>query len=259
MSVIDTIVWLKNASQQEEIFKKLCPYFHKLTEKEVANYLHFFGMYKNSHGMGKWIERVEKDKIITFIKDEEKKLQKEWNGPDIPIFIFPCDDHNRRIQKEYKGRSGLAFNNKLFLFLSLNTNKRDISSLFIHEYHHVCRLAAVKKQEKDFTIIDTVIMEGLAENAVREMLGENDVASWTKLYSDSQCERFLERIITPQREVSRESHKFSQLMFGTGFYPNMLGYAVGYYIVKKYMKYTGKNTKELLGLPAEAFMKDFKE
>jgi uncharacterized protein YjaZ len=259
MSVINTIEWLKEASQQKDIFKKLSSYFHQLTEKEIAKYLQSFGMYKNSYGLGKWIERVEKDKILPFIKDEERKLQMEWNGPAISIFIFPCDANNRKIEKDYKGRSGLAFNNKLFLFLSEDTDKRDIKSLFIHEYHHVCRLAAVKKQEKNFTIIDMVIMEGLAENAVREKLGEKDVASWTKLYSDSQCERFLERMIYPQRDVSRENHKFSQLMFGTGFYPNMLGYAVGYYVVKKYMKRSGKNTKDLLGLPAEEFIKDLHE
>jgi uncharacterized protein YjaZ len=259
MSVIDTITWLKETANSKEICKKLCSYFIDLNEIEIGKYLHSFGMYKSNHQIDKWIERMEKEQILEFINEEEKKLIKEWNGPNISIFIFPCDKNNRKIEKEYKGRSGLAFNNKLFLFLSLETDKRDIKSLFIHEFHHVCRLASVKKQEKHFTIIDMVIMEGLAENAVREKLGENDVASWTKLYSDSQCERFLERIIYPQREVSRESNKFSQIMFGTGFYPSMLGYAVGYYLVKNYMKRTDKKTKELLSLPAEVFIKDLQK
>lgn len=253
MSVINTINWLKDTPDQIDICKKLSSYFTDLNELKIAKYLHSFGMYKSYKQMDKWIDRTEKEKILAFIKEEEKKLQKEWNGPNTSIFIFPCDQNNRKIEIDYKGRSGIAFKNKLFLFLSLDVKKADIKSLFFHEYHHVCRLAAIKKQEKHFTVIDTIIMEGLAENAVREKLGESNIASWTKLYSDNQCERFLERIIEPQRNVTRESHKFTQLMFGTGFYPSMLGYAVGYYIVKDYMKRTGKKTKELLSLPAEEF------
>lgn len=256
MSVINTINWLKKSPHSKETCKKLCPYFNNLNEVEVGRYLHSFGMYKNHSQMDKWIDRIEKDQILSFVEEEERKLQKEWNAPNISIFIFPCDENNRKIEKEYKGRAGLAFNNKLFLFLSLATDKRDIKSLFIHEFHHVSRLASVNKQEKHFTIIDTVIMEGLAENAVRERLGENDVASWTKLYSDTQCKRFFERVIYPQRETTRDSNKFSQLMFGTGFYPSMLGYTVGYYLVKNYMNRTGKKTKELLSIPAEEFIKD---
>lgn len=256
MSVIDTIEWLKETPDQMEICKKLCSYFTDFNEVEIAKYLHSYGMFTSNQQVDKWIERTEKENIFDFIKEEERKLKKEWNGPNVSIFIFPCDQNNRKIATDYKGRSGVAFKNKLFLFLSLETKKVDIKSLFIHEYHHVCRLAAIKKQEKHFTILDTVIMEGLAENAVREKLGEENVGSWTKLYSDSQCERFLERIINPKRDVSMESHKFSQLMFGTGFYPNMLGYAVGYYIVKNYMKRTGKKTKGLLGLPAEVFLEN---
>jgi uncharacterized protein YjaZ len=256
MSVIDTMKWLRETSNQIEICKNLTTYFNNLNEIEILKYLQSFGMYKSNPQLDKWIDRIEKDKIVTFIKAEERKLKKEWDGPNIKIFIFPSDQNNRKIETEYKGRSGLAFKDKLFLFLSLEVNKADIKSLFFHEYHHVCRLKAVKKQEKNFTIIDTIIMEGLAENAVREMLGESDVASWTKLYSDKQCERFLERIIMPQKNVTRESHKFTQIMFGTGFYPSMLGYAVGYYAVKNYMKRTGKKTKDLLGLEAELFFGD---
>jgi uncharacterized protein YjaZ len=256
MSVINTIEWLKDTPNQIDICKKLNTYFTDSNETEIAKYLHSFGMYKGKQQLDKWIDIQEKERIYSFVRKEEKKLRMEWNGPNVPIFIFPCDQNNRKIETEYKGRSGLAFKDKLFLFLSFEVNKADIKSLFFHEYHHVCRLKAVKKQEKNFTIIDTIIMEGLAENAVREMLGESDVASWTKLYSDKQCERFLERIIIPQKNVTRESHKFTQIMFGTGLYPSMLGYAVGYYAVKNYMKRTGKKTKDLLGLEAELFFGD---
>lgn len=255
VSVVNTINWLKDTPKQIDICHKLSSYFDALNEKEIASYLSLFGMYKRHHQMDKWIDKIEEEKIVRFINNEERKLKKEWNGPSIPIFIFPSDQNNRKIKTEYKGRAGLAFRNKMFLFVAIETEKRDLRPLFIHEYHHVCRLAAIKKPEKQFTIIDTVIMEGLAENAVREKLGENDVATWTEFYSDDQCERFLDSIILPQKDVTRDSPKFTQLLFGTGLYPNMLGYAVGYFVVKNYMKQTGKTTKELIGAQAENFIK----
>jgi uncharacterized protein YjaZ len=254
MSVINTTEWLKTTSNQYEICEKLTPYFAKMNAHDISSYLHSFGMYKRSPATQDWIDAIKDKRILTFIKDEEKKLKSEWNGPNVPIFVFPVDVNNRKIEVEYRGRSGLAFHDKLFLFISKDVKKEDIKSLLTHEYHHVCRLAAITKPEKDFTIIDTIIMEGLAENAVREKLGDEAVAEWTKLYHSDQCDRFLERMILPQKKVTRQNPKFTQVMFGTGFYPKMLGYAVGYDLVKKYMEKTKKKTKELLGVKAEDFI-----
>lgn len=255
MSVVDTVEWLKKASSHQDIYKKLARYFTNMTDGEIAKYLQTFGMYNHSTNIDKWIERVEKDHILRYVKQLEVTLKEEWGGPDVPIFIFPCEQTNRKIEFEYYGRTGLAFHNKLFLFLSTGVKKTHIKSLLIHEYHHVSRLAAVSKKENSFTIIDTMIMEGLAENAVREKLGDEEaLASWTKRYTDQQCERFLDRIILPNKEITRDNPKFSQLMFGTGLYPSMLGYSVGYYLVKKYMDDTNKNTKQLLAIDADEFL-----
>jgi len=257
MSLINTIEWLKKTPNQLKICEKLIPYFHKMDNREIASYLHSFGMYKHLSNVDKWIEYMTNSQIFSYISKLEKKFKLEWKGPDVPIFIFPIDQTNRKIEREYRGRSGIAFHNKLFLLLSKNVDKDDIKSLFLHEYHHVCRLAAVTKSEEEFTIIDTIIMEGLAENAVREILGEEAVSNWTKFHGSDQCERFYQRIILPQKEVKRDNAIFIQLMFGTGFYPNMLGYSVGYHIVKTIMDETGLKTKQLLGMSTEKIMKHY--
>ncbi|UGB31796.1 DUF2268 domain-containing protein [Metabacillus sp. B2-18] len=254
MSVINTTEWLETSPDQYEICEKLTPYFSKMNARDISNYLHSFGMYKRSPASQDWIDVIKDKRLLHFINDEKKKLKSEWNGPSVPIFVFPVDVYNRKIEMEYRGRSGLAFHDKLFLFLSQDVKKEDIKSLLTHEYHHVCRLASITKPEKDFTIIDTMVMEGLAENAVREKLGEEAVAEWTKLYHPHQCDRFLERIILPQKKTTRQDPKFTQLMFGTGFYPKMLGYSVGYHLVKNYMEKTNKGTKALLGMEAEDFI-----
>ncbi|MDQ0230598.1 uncharacterized protein YjaZ [Metabacillus malikii] len=103
-------------------------------------------------------------------------------------------------------------------------------------------------------MIDIVIMEGLAENAVREELGEAAVSSWAKRYNDDQADRLLERIIMPNHELTRKHPITTQILYGTGLYPNMVGYAVGYYLVQKYMNRTGCKTKDLIGVAAEKFI-----
>ncbi len=259
MSVINTIEWINKASNQLEICEKLVPFFDKMKKREIADYLHSFGMFKHTSNFDEWIEQMKQNQIISYIKKIEKKYMLEWKGPDVSIFVFPIDQTNRKIEREYRGRSGLAFYNKLFLFLSKDVKRGDIHSLFLHEYHHVCRLSSVTKPEEEFTIMDTIIMEGLAENAVREKLGDHAVSDWTKLYEPYQCERFYQRIILPQKDVTRDSLKFSQIMFGTGFYPKMLGYSVGYHIVKTIMQKTGKKTKQLLSESTEELFKQYAE
>ena len=251
MSLINTIDWLKKTPQQLEISEKLIPYFNEMDKREIASYLNSFGMYKHTSNTNDWIEQMTKKQIINYIKTLEKRYHHEWKGPDVAIFVFPLDQTNRKIEREYRGRSGLAFRDKVFLFLSKDVNKNDIESLFLHEYHHVCRLAVVKKAEDTFTIMDTMIMEGLAENAVREVVGDEAVSDWTKLYGAAQCERFYKRIILPHKEITRDHSKFPQLMYGTGFYPKMLGYSVGYHLVKTIMDETGQKTKQLLGMSSE--------
>ncbi|WP_175638300.1 DUF2268 domain-containing protein [Metabacillus schmidteae] len=257
MSLINTIDWLTKTPQQLEISEKLIPYFNQMNKREIASYLNSFGMYKHTSNINDWIEQMEKKQIVSYVRSLEKKYQHIWNGPDVAIFIFPIDQTNRKIEREYRGRSGLAFHDKLFLFLSKDVLKNDIESLFLHEYHHVCRLATVKKSEETFTIVDNMVMEGLAENAVREIVGEEAVSNWTKLYGLDQCERFYKRIILPHKDIARDHSKFPQLMYGTGFYPNMLGYSVGYHIVKTIMDKTGLKTKQLLGMSSERIMKQY--
>lgn len=256
VTVIDTIEWLTESPLKIDVCKKLQPYFSSMKPHEISKYLQSFGMYRHTTHIDLWLEKKKNEKVSSYVKRLEKDYKAKWGGPEVPIFILPADDDNRKINNEYFGRSGLAFHNKLFLFLTIEVRKEDLTSLFLHEYHHVSRLSQItkRKMEKDFTIIDAILMEGLAENAVREELGEEYVASWAKKYSNEQCERFYQTIIIKNKEITRDTPLFSQILYGTGFYPSMVGYSVGYFLVKKYMDKTGKKTKDLLGYSSEEFI-----
>lgn len=257
VAVISTNEWLKNDYSERQICRKLIPYFRPLKERDILKLLQSFGMYRSSSKVVHAVKQLEKEHVWNLVRNEELKLKAEWDGPDVPIFIFPVDDRNKRIINEYKGRAGLAFKDKIFLFISPGIEQNDIKSLFTHEYHHSCRLAKLKKEESEFTLLDIIVMEGLAEYAVLERLGMKHVSAWTSYYHEDQAVQFLKRIILPNQFLTREDHKHNQIIYGTGFYPKMLGYFVGFHIVKKYSDETGENTKEMFRLDAGKFVEHF--
>ncbi|MCD7034963.1 DUF2268 domain-containing protein [Metabacillus sp. GX 13764] len=255
MSVIATDKWLEESSQHSKISKKLKPYFPGQKENLIFSELLNHGVYRSSSDCEKLVRELKQQNTWGFIKSESEKLKRLWNGPDVPIFIFPSDMSSSRLKKDHGGKSGLAFNDKLFLFLTPEVGLTDRKALLIHEYHHVCRIARNPKREEDYTLEDVVILEGMAENAVRETLGEKPVAKWAKLYTEEQIKQIWNKHIEPNRKIRPKDQKFHKILYGKGFYPPMTGYAAGYYAVKKYMSSKSLTTKDMLSLPAEQIIR----
>lgn len=202
------------------------------------------------------LEKLPKN-VWAQVDKEYSVLQKQWNGPQVPIFIFPADETNSKIKRDFNGKSGLAFKDKLFLFFSPHNTHSEIKAVLTHEYNHVCRLKKYKKNESDFTLLDTVILEGLAENAVREQCGSSNLAGWTKYYSDEKIQRIVEELIIPNRNINRNERKYSDILYGKSFYPKMAGYCAGYSLVRNYLESTKLQTKAILGVDSREFVKEY--
>lgn len=254
MRVIRTDKWLlDNYDKPLDLCEKLKSLFDKgVSTTDIYQHLTMHGMYhaplKNGDEL---IKTLQKQRIWHIVQKEAKELQKEWDGPDIPIFIFPADPTNRKLRQEQNGKSGLTFPDKLFLFISEDNPEKEIRALLTHEYHHVCRLSKYGKKEADYTLLDTVILEGLAENAVRERLGDQYTGKWTSYYSDAVLEKICTNLLLPNRDTPKSGHKHSQLLYGLGFYPKMAGYCAGYHLVKKYMNKADVTSQELLPVKSE--------
>ena len=201
------------------------------------------------------IIKLHRNHVWEIVQNEAQILQEMWKGPDVPIFIFPSDISNETMKLEFNGKSGLSFKDKLFLFISEENDEAEIRSLLTHEYNHVCRLTYYPKHEDDYTLLDTIILEGLAENAVRERFGEEFLSSWTSLYTDKELLKMWEKLIVPNRSILKTDPKLHELLYGSPLYPYMAGYAVGYFLVKKYMKINQFTSKDLLSSkPVQFFL-----
>ncbi|MBY7142025.1 DUF2268 domain-containing protein [Virgibacillus sp. NKC19-3] len=257
MGVIRTDKWLLDLyDEPSELCEKLVAYFERVLASEIHEYLTMHGMYRTpSKNIEDLLKKLKNNNVWKTVHKEKQYLQEEWDGPDVPIFIFPSDTNNQRLIQDSNGKSGLAFSDKLFLFISEENDEEEIRALFTHEYHHVCRLSKYPVNIKDFVLLDTIILEGLAENAVREGFGEKLTASWTSYYSNQQLEKMQNKLVIPNKSIQQTNPRHQRILYGLGLYPKMAGYCVGYHIVKAYMEANKKTTKDVLHMPTDTFMK----
>ncbi|AXI08883.1 Zn-dependent protease [Oceanobacillus zhaokaii] len=249
MSVIRTDKWLLDAYDNPvEMCERLTPYFEDASAYEIYQYLTVNGMYRPIKNGLEQVEDLQNNGVWKMVEKERRLLQKSWGGPDIPVFIFPSESTNRILFRNFNRKSGLAFCDKIFLFISPENKQEEIQALFTHEYNHVCRLMQYEKEEKDYVLLDTIILEGLAEHAVYEKYGENYVARWTSNYSEDVLEKMWQTHVFPNRNLSKTDRKHEKLLYGLANFPTMLGYCVGYYLINNYSKNTNLKSKDLLAI-----------
>lgn len=253
MEVIATDKWLlRDHDDPVKICEKLEGLFPGADAIDIYQHLMMNGMYQTPLTDGKkLVHRLQDQQVWEYVQKQLKHLKQGWKGPDVPVFIFPSNVHNRRLKQESNGKAGLAFSDKLFLFVSDETSKDEIKALLIHEYSHVCRMQKYPKKEQDYVLLDSIVLEGLAEQAVYEKMGKDHLASWCKYYSDEALEKWWKKIILPNRNIPKSERNHHFLLYGLRLYPKMLGYSVGFHLVQKYTKEKKIKVKEMMPLSSE--------
>ncbi|BDG42364.1 DUF2268 domain-containing protein [Saccharococcus caldoxylosilyticus] len=254
MAVCRTDRWLeKDGDQPIRLCQRLTRYFPDASAQDIYHYLLPYGMYRPAKTIKEIVEQMKQKDMWKRVEAVYEKRKKDWNGPDVPIFLFPADSYNRKLVREFNGKGGVAFHDKLFLFLLPHHTNKEIEALVTHEYNHVCRLNKQKKKYEKMTLLDAVILEGLAESAVERYVGKDHRASWTSYYSDELLHHFWQRYVAPHRSISTQHPLCSRILYGLGFYPDMVGYAVGYAIVCRCLE-RGKELAELMDMDSEQML-----
>ena len=176
------------------------------------------------------------------IDQQFKKLQLAWQGPTIPIYIFPIT-HGF-------DKNGIAYKDGICLFISAQLPIRELHALFSHEYHHICRRLYVDEPP---TLIDSLIIEGLAEDAVENLFGKDALSPWTERYSLDEVKNYWQsHFITALDQKGLPYHQpflFGDPQLGL---PPWIGYCTGYRIVQAFKEKCGPfDIKELLQIKAK--------
>lgn len=182
------------------------------------------------------IKMLEKNQVWNLVEKYYKYLKNEWHGAKATIFIFPSETRNIMIMEELKGKMGVSFQNVIVLLLSKGVSKKELKALFAHEYNHVCRFAAIKKNFSELTLLDSMIIEGMAEVAVEKELGKDVLAPWVSLYTKNELLPYWKKASRFLHVKGKEKH--DPVLYGDLTYrgfPKWFGYCMGYEIVKSYI------------------------
>ncbi|MBT2689039.1 hypothetical protein J7I93_12670 [Bacillus sp. ISL-47] len=181
------------------------------------------------------------------------KYKHKWAGPDIDVYIFPAAAGGLFSRKA--GKSGVSFKNMLFLFLTPDLDEKELEALFVHEYHHSCRINSQRKSLEEYTLLDSIILEGLAEHSVEMYVGKEYRGKWCTLYSNEEIRHLWEKVLKDHLKMRKEERLHQKLLYGESPYPELLGYAVGYEIIREYREKKSFSTKLSFIAPSEYFVK----
>lgn len=258
MGIIRTDVWLEEEfDNPAKICKQLLPKFKGMNTKEIYYQLSRFGMYKPSRKARQVFEKLRRNDTWSMVESIFNEYKQKWNGPDIPIYLFPISQQGGFFtRREEKIKGGVSYPDKMFLFLSDNVKTKELEALFVHEYHHVCRLNTQNKKFEDYTLLDSIIIEGLAEYTVLKHCGQKYLAEWCSMYSESEILELWDKYFKNKLEKKKNERGHDELLFGSGRIPKLIGYAVGFKIVEEFYKNNNYSTKASFSLSSKKYIKN---
>lgn len=231
-----SIVRLNPDGNRKEIFLDV----FKFEEEELEMML-FFGMFNLNNNICLLEKQLNKMRMLgfeNFIKEELVLLQKQYPSNRIIQFeLFILDEEDDFVKSKLGGVS--AFTNwdgkMCFTVLPEENVRKMLKSVITHEYHHHWRISALEINEANQTLLDRMILEGLAEHFIRLKLGEKYLGPFKDALSEIQAKNLWESHYI--QHINDKGTSTDVFMFGNeeeGI-PFWGGYALGYYLVKWYL------------------------
>lgn len=229
------------------------------------------------------VDETQKENIDLISKDSlwkicEKTIQNSLElftkaGYDLPVkdYMFSIVLSNPKspyvsLNEGYCGDGGIPG----YMFVSLLPNEYTISKLPValaHECNHNVRFQ-FEKWNMNITLAEMMISEGLAENFATLMFGEDMIGPWVSKTDIETLNNDIKPIIKKNLDVTGFEN-ITAYLFGDkmaelqGYFPVGLpycaGYACGYYMIKHYLKKTGKSIVAATLTPANEIMKEIED
>lgn len=221
------------AWQQQTIVEPLSDIFQTTDVAGLHYYLLQIGLFHPSQNLSDEIDLWKDVHPWSIIQNQLIHLKQKWNGPDVKVYVLPINRESSVEIEKLGGKTGISLPNAIILFISPTLTEDDLRALLTHEYHHICRLSETNQTEESMTFLESMVMEGLAELAVREEIGPHACAIWTKYHDENWNPDWFERWINANLFVVGRN-KYHYLLYGdkkTGI-PIWLGYYTGYKIVE---------------------------
>ena len=175
--------------------------------------------------------------ISKMIKETFNRCANKVSSVDtISVHLFPS--YNKFINQKMDGVSGYTPDRKhMILFISKQNGwKQALAQTLAHEFAHTQNFSHHRWR----TLLDSIIFEGLAEH-FRESAVSGKKSPWVKSINQSAAKKYFFQI---KNKLSSNGNKiYRELFLGQGNkYPLWTGYAIGYQIIKSYLKNNPKKS-----------------
>ncbi len=244
MSIVRTDKWMDAGLPIEE---QILTYL-EMRDASLIRELRKNGMSSFNRQAEQVFSQMKKNEQWKALNDIFDRYRKQMKGPDVPVFLLPSRGNLFAAAK----KSGVAFKNMVFLFIPNGISDVELEALFVHEYHHACRLHRLKGEND--TLLDTLIMEGLAEKAVAEFCGEKYLAPWITGFNVKELDVLIQSSYQAHFSIKKNNSKHDDLVYGLRSVPRMAGYAVGYHLVNRYCCKKKMTTMKMLATPSLDFI-----
>jgi len=229
-NVLETMhLFTGNAEREQHIHHLLQHRFERVSPQQIMYELKRYGLDVEN-------ELVAFDENWwSILREWATFLQMNWSGPQTATYLFPA-----------KSVNAVCFQRCICLFVRAPMEEERLRTLFTHEYNHSCRLANFGLPQ---TIEDYIVLEGLAQWAVRELHGVEALEHWsTKLSYEETMD------IWQQLDMDSILDVYA-ILFGeeAAFIPSHFGYSLGYRLIEQFMEDHTCSMEELLKIPTERF------
>ena len=220
------------------------------TKKDLTKTLDIFLLDKDKNHILFVPNNVHKS-VFEIIK-KTMKLVKQYQKRKKYIFVFPCFD-NFTVEK-MNGVGGFCPRKDIiFLFLNLNGKdwKNSLRDSLIHEFAH--SVSEYYSGGENFNLGEGMVFDGLSENFRKINFGGSDIL--INAVSERDCITYFEEL--KEKLNSKDFNFYMEVFYGTGKYPQWLGYSLGYYLVKNYIKkYSDLDWNKLLRINPKEILRE---
>lgn len=224
--------------KSEDRYQMFCRVFG-LSRNELENLLSF-GLVSldatHESVLTQW-ERMASLGFETFVTDVLRSLS-QTHPPATPtrVSVFMMDEYDNFGREKLGGVSAFTDwdGEMVFIVYPDETSRRFLHSTIVHEYSHHLRIQALGLSEQNVSLLDKIILEGLAEHFVSHYLGEEFLGPWVKvLPSDAAWSVWRTHYTDRTGDTGPDTNAY---LFGSkelGL-PLWAGYSIGYHLVVWY-------------------------
>jgi len=236
-----------------------------MNEKESVSYSGYVNVELLKQGLLDHIGNGNTEQYKEISEEQKAEIEKtiletiQKCNDKLPVptknFIFVHPYLTTEEDTVFEGVMAIAVYSCVFhLFINLDEySKKSIENTVAHELNHTIYYSHHYEDFNNYTLLDEILLEGLAEN-FREQYFDSNVTKWAGALSKDEALDVLKK--SQDILKSRDKRIIKEFLFDNYKYKRWTGYSVGYWLVKEFIKNNPNlSWNEIMEIKPQKFLK----